>query len=202
MHHFSFSRILIEKAHVGHPHKKKSSNNATGILFMLKRSSPQLTPPVKLSLCKSMILPVLLYESVCWFASATNTKVLRSVQKKNLKGINSTCNNKYKELLYCNRIIPLSLYQQLQDLHFPSEFLTGHFNFNIDQFVCLKITRRSLRSDNKLKFDHSKPRLEICQQSSLVNRLPQCLQFGNATGLKSQLLNFLWHHFEKRFTTN
>ena len=68
----------------------------------------------------------------------------------------------------------------------------------------MRNTTRSLSSDNDLKFDHSKPRLEICQQSfyrtcALVNRLPQSLQFGNAAGLKSRLLNFLWHHFETSY---
>ena len=152
-----------------------------------------------------MVLPVLLYGSVCWFAKVTNTKVLESVQKKSLKWINNTSKNNYKELLYFSCILPLFLGLQLQDLHFLSKSLSGHFNFNIDHFVCMRNTTRSLRSDNDLKLDHSKPRLEICQQSffyrtcALVNRLPQSLQFGNAAGLKNRLLNFLWHHFETSY---
>ena len=67
---------------------------------MLKRSSPRLTPSVKLNLYKSMVLPVLLYGSVCWFANLKNTKVLENVQKKSLEWINNTSNNNYKELLY------------------------------------------------------------------------------------------------------
>ena len=220
MHHFRFfSGTLIEKVHIQKDlgvyvtkdlkwdiHIKKSASKALGVLFMLKRSSPRLTPSVKLNLYKSMVLPVLLYGSVCRFANVTNTERLESVQKKSLKWINNTSNNNYKELLSFSRILPLFLYLQLQDLLFLSKSLTGHFNFNFDQFVCMRNTTRSLRSDNDLKFDHSTPRLEICQQSffyrtcGLVNRLPKSLQFGNAAGLKSRLLNFLWHHFEMSYT--
>ena len=136
-------------------------------------------------------------------ANVTNTKVIESVQKRSLRWINSTGNNNYKELLYCSRILPLSLYLQLQDL-ILSKFLTGHFNFNIDQFVYMKTTTSSLWSDNELKFDHSKPRLEICQQSfffrtfALPNRIPQ---FENATGLKI-VHSIICGIILKRITTN
>ena len=129
----------------------------------------------------------------------------KEFKKKSLKWINNTSNNNYKELFYYSRILPLSLYLQLQDLLFLSKSLISHFNFNIDQCVCMRNTTRSLRSDNDLNFNHSKPRPEICQQSffyrtcALVNRLPQSLHFGNAAGLKSRLLNFLWHHFETSY---
>ena len=73
--------------------------------------------------------------SVCWFANVTNTKVLENVQKKSMKWINKTSNNNYEELLYCSRILPLSSYLLLQDLLFLSKSLTGHFTFNIGQFV-------------------------------------------------------------------
>ena len=150
-HHFSFSVTLIERVHIQKDlgvYKtrdlkcdidiKKSASKALGALFMLKRSSPRPTPSakLKLNLYKSMVLPVLLYGSVCWVANVTNTKELESVQKKSLKWINNTSNNNFKELLYFSRILPLSLYLQLQDLLFLSKSLTGQFNFNIDQF-CL-----------------------------------------------------------------
>ena len=66
MHHFCFSATMIENLHVQkdlggyktndlkHPHKK-------GVLFMLKRSSPRLTPSVEFSLYKYMVMPVLLH---------------------------------------------------------------------------------------------------------------------------------------------
>ena len=95
MHHFSFSRTLIEKVHTQKDlgvyvtkdlsldiQIKKSANKALGVLFMLKRSSPRLSPSVKLNLYKSMVLPGLLCGSVCCFADVTNTKLLESVQKK------------------------------------------------------------------------------------------------------------------------
>ena len=95
MHHFRFSGTLIEKVHIQKDlgvyvttdlkwdiHKKKSASKALGVLFMLKRRSPRLTPTVKLKLYKSMVLPVLLYGSVCWFANVTNTKSTRKCSEK------------------------------------------------------------------------------------------------------------------------
>ena len=126
MLHFGSSGNLIEKVHIQKDlgvyvtrdlkwniHIKKSTKKALGVLFMLKRSSPRLTPSVKLNLYKSIVLPLLLYGIVCWFANVKKTKVLESVQKKRLKWINNTSNDNYKELYY-SRILPLSLYLQLQ----------------------------------------------------------------------------------------
>ena len=79
---------------------KKSANKALGVLFMLKRSLPRLTPSVKLNLYKSMALSILLYGTVCWFANVTNTETLENVKKKSLKWINKTSNNNYKEQLF------------------------------------------------------------------------------------------------------
>ena len=120
MHEFSFPGTLMEKVHIQKDlgvyvtrdlkwdiHIKKSANKALGVLFTLKRSSPHLTSSVKLNLYKSMVLPVLLYGSVCWFANVTNIKVLESVQKKSLKWIKNTSNNNYKEQLYYSRIVPV-----------------------------------------------------------------------------------------------
>ena len=77
MHHFSFSGTLIEKLHIQKDmgyvtlgvyvtrdlkwdiHIKKSASKTLGVLFMLKRSSPRLTPSVKLNSYKSMVLSVL-----------------------------------------------------------------------------------------------------------------------------------------------
>ena len=108
-----------------------------------------------------MVLPVLLYVRVCWFASITNSKILKSVQKRILKWINNKGKINYKGLFYCSRILTHSFYLQLQDMLFQIKSLTGHFNFNIDQFACLRTDKRSLRSDNQLKFDHSKSHHEI-----------------------------------------
>ena len=51
---------------------------------MLRRSLPRLIQSVKLNLYKSMVFPVLLYGSVCWFAKVTHTKVLDRVKKKSV----------------------------------------------------------------------------------------------------------------------
>ena len=206
MHDFSFSGTLMEKVHTQKDlgvyetrdlkwdiHIKKSHNKALGALFMLKKGSPHVTPSVKLNLYKSMVLPVLLYGSACWFANVTNTKVLESVQKNSLKWIKNTRNNNYKEQFYYSSILPVYLYLQIQDFSFLSKCLTGHFTFNIDQFVCMRDTTRSLWGGNDPKFNQSKTRLEFCQQSffyrtcALVKRLQQRLQIGNSAALKSRL---------------
>ena len=65
-HHFSFSGTLIEKVHIQKDlgvyitsdlkwdnHTKMCASKVLGVLFMLKTSSPRLTPSAKLNLYKS-----------------------------------------------------------------------------------------------------------------------------------------------------
>ena len=66
-------------------HIKSTTIQALGVFFMLKRSSPNLSPPTKLKLYKSMVLPVLICGSTCWFPNVENTKNLEGIQKEFLK---------------------------------------------------------------------------------------------------------------------
>ncbi len=186
-------------------HIKTAAKKALGVFFMLKRSSPSLTPPTKMKLYKSMVLPVLIYGSTCWFANVENTKNLEGVQKKCLKWIYCTSNSNYKELLQQSQILPLSLYLQLQDLLLLSKMLRGYFEFDPTTFIHRREPSRTLRTSGDIQFEHGKRKLQLCEQSFfyrttvLVNRLPKEVQFDEPVGLKKRLLKHLWYHFDKNY---
>ena len=186
-------------------HIKTATKKALGVFFMLKRSSPKLNPSTKLNLYKSMVLPILIYGSSCWFANVESCKLLENVQKRCLKWISYSNNSNYKELLQKNGILPLSLYMQLLDILLLSKVFEGYFDFDPTAFVTVRRPTRELRTSDQILFEHGKRNLHICEQSfftrttNLVNRLPQHIRFGEITGLKQRLLSYLWDHFQTEY---
>ena len=140
---------------------KTATKKALGVFFMLKRSSPEHSAPTKLKFYKSMVLSVLIYGKTCWFANVENTKNLKRIQKKCLKWINCTSNINYKELLQQSRILPLSLYLQLQDLLMLSKMLSGYFDFDPSTFIHPREPPRTLRTSGDIQFEHGKRKLQL-----------------------------------------
>ena len=152
-----------------------------------------------------MVVPTLIYGSVCWFNNVTNTKCLEKVQKRCTRWISSDWKSNYKQLLLKCNLLPLSLYLQLQDILFLMKCMGGRFDYNFDRYLCVRDHPRPVRSDNYLTFAHRNPRSTICQQSfftrtmALINRLPNSLNFREPEGLKERILKHLWSHFEKNY---
>ena len=144
-------------------HFKFATKNALGEFFMLKRSSPSFSPPSKLKLYKSMVLPVLICGSICWFPNVENTKNLEGTQKKCLEWINCTSNSNYKQLLLQSQILPLSLSLQLQDLLMLSKLLNGNFDFDASTFIHPREPPRTLRTSGDIQFEHGKRKLQLCE---------------------------------------
>ena len=132
---------------------------------MLKKNSPKLSLATKLNLYKTMVEPTLNCGSVCLFNNVTNTKYLENVQKRCTKWIRNDWKSNYKQLLLECRILPLSLYLQLQDIFFLTKCMNGGFDYNFQQYLRFKDHPRLLRSDNCLTFEHRKPLSVICKQS-------------------------------------
>lgn len=197
--------ILVSKDLKWDLHIKTACSKALGVFFMLKRSSPTLSLITKLNLYKSMVVPTLIYGSVCWFNNVTNTKCLEKVQKRCTRWISSDWKSNYKQLLLKCNLLPLSLYLQLQDILFLMKCMGGRFDYNFDRYLCVRDHPRPVRSDNYLTFAHRNPRSTICQQSfftrtmALINRLPNSLNFQEPEGLKARILKHLWSHFEKNY---
>ena len=161
---------------------------------------------VKLNLFKSMIIPVLIYGSSCWYANIDNLKSLEKVQKRALKWVCSDRNSTYKELLLIAGILPLWLYMQLQDLVTLSKCMTGYFDIDFNPYLCLRNCTRDIRSSHDVRFDHCKPRKSQSEQSffrtgALIDRLPATIDINNPTGLKQRLLRVLWTS-SMQITTN
>ena len=197
--------LLISRDLKWADHIRAACNKAIGVLCLLKRSSPLLTMSVKLNLLKSMIIPVLIYGSSCWYANIDNLKSLENVQKRALKWVCSDRNSTYKELLLKTGILPLSLYMQLQDLLTLSKCMTGYFAIDFNPYLCLRKRTRDIRSSHDVRFDHRKPRKSQSEQSfffrtsALVNRLPATIDINNPTGLKQRLLRVLWTFFNANY---
>ena len=73
-----------------------------------------------------MVVRTLIYGSVCLFNNVTNTKSLENVQKYCTKWISNDRTSNYQQLLLKWRILPLSLYLQLQDILFWQNFWMVH----------------------------------------------------------------------------
>ena len=69
-------------------HIKLSVQNAFTVLFLIKRNcSYHLASENKLNLYKFMVVPVLTYGSVAWFASKSNKKLIEGVQRDATDGL-------------------------------------------------------------------------------------------------------------------
>ena len=197
--------LLISRDLKWADHTRAACNKAIGVLCLLKRSSPLLNMSVKLNLFKSMIIPVLIYGSSCWYSNIDNLKSLENVQKRALKWVCSDRKSTYKELLLKAGILSMSLHMQLQDLLTLSKCMTGYFDIDFNPCLCLKKCTLDIRSSHDVRFDHRKPRESQSEQSfffhtgALVNRLPATIDINNPTGLKQRLLRVFWTFFNANY---
>ena len=184
-------------------HIKKAATKARNVLWMVKRSSPILPTAAKLNIYKSMIIRTLIYGSNAWNPNIQCCKTLEKIQKESLKWVNGDRN--YPESLKKCKILPLTLYLQLQDLLTMSKCLNGHYDYNFNDFICLRDSDRSLRSNDYLRFDNKRPNKKVCRDSffyrtgALVNRLPKTVNFKNPEGLKRRLLGYFWWYFNNKY---
>ena len=184
-------------------HTKKAATKARNVLWMVKRSSPMLPTAAKLNIYKSMIIRTLIYGSNTWNPNIQCCKTLEKIQKESLKWVNGDRN--YPESLKKCKILPLTLYLQLQDLLTMSKCLNGHYDYNFNDFICLRDSDRSLRSNDYLRFDNKRPNKKVCRDSffyrtgALVNRLPKTVNFKNPEGLKRRLLGYFWWYFNNKY---
>ena len=153
-----------------------------------------------------MILPILTYGSNCWFANVEGCRILENIQKKSLVWINGP--NDYRlNLKDCN-VLPISLYLQILDLLFLSKIMHGHYDINIEDYLCLREVNQTTRSSEKLTFNLSWPNKVTTKHSFfyrteyLVNKLPNYIDFGNPVGLKNRLINYFWQYFDTQYQEN
>ena len=114
-------------------HVNRQCQNASRVFYMIKRNAPNLPPVVKVNLYKSMILPVLIYASVCWSPNIGDLKKMESFQKRVTRWI--LYDDNYCDRLTKLNLLPLSLYLQLTDLLMLSKIIAG--KHDVDYSSCI-----------------------------------------------------------------
>ena len=106
-------------------HIQETTCKAFSALCLLKRNPVEgLSTSTKLKLVKSMVLPILLYDSAVWYASKTNLRKLEQTQWKQL---------------HCSleeaQSPPLSLYLELNDILLLSNIISNKIDFDWQPFL-------------------------------------------------------------------
>ena len=111
-------------------HMETRIAKANGIFQMIRRSIASSTDTsVKLSLYRSLIVPILVYASPCWFPAQTDLKHWKMSRKESQSGFLVTTMIYNDQLLKLN-ILPISFYLELIDLLTFSSILNDQYNFD------------------------------------------------------------------------
>ena len=117
-------------------HIQETTSNAFSALCFLKRNTVErLSTSTKLSLVKSMVLPILLYGSTVWYASTTNLRKLEQTQWKAVKWVLANDEPNYNVALKRLNLLPLSLYLELNDILLLSNIISNKIDFDWQPFL-------------------------------------------------------------------
>ena len=166
---------------------------------MVKRNSPNLSLITKLNIYKSMIIPVLLFGSSCWYANKESLRALERVQEKALNWING----RKSYPIYCVEcnLLPLSLYMQLLDLLLLSKLISGYYKVDCSNFISFREEGYNTRSAVRPTFYIPIIKRALMHQDfwyrtcRIANNLPLNFDLYDTTSLKKRLLGHFWNHF-------
>ena len=198
--------LLVSSSLKWDNHIADKLSKAHKAFYAVRRNSGGLTALAKLNIYKTMILPIIVYASPCWFASTASLKKLESCQKKVLRWI--VGDKPYEDCLRDANLLPISLYLQLIDLLFLSNVLDGRYYLDISLYIQLAVPSRNTRQADNPRFLLDRPRTRLCEHNfwfrapDLANRLPPHVGFFRPVGLKARLLSLLWSHFQTRYNAN
>ena len=100
----------------------KKAARKTLIVVITKKNYMSLRSPINLNLYKLTILPNVIYVPNCWSATnATTLKLVENVQTRSLNGLLTAQNMSGTSKK--GRLLPLSLYLQVQDLLFVAKII-------------------------------------------------------------------------------
>ena len=174
-------------------------SKAMKVLFMVKRNSPNLSLITKLNIYKSMIIPVLLFGSSCWYANKESLRALERVQEKALNWINGRKSYPIN-CVECN-LLPLSLYMQLLDLLLLSKLISGYYKVDCSNFISFREEGYNTRSAVRPTFYIPIIKRALMHQDfwyrtcRIANNLPLNFDLYDTTSLKKRLLGHFWNHF-------
>ena len=130
-----------------------------------------------------MILPILIYSSNVWYPIVQCCKTLEKIQEESLRWINGDrnyLNNTKKNTKILSSSYTLPPTPRSTD---NVKMVKRHYDYNFNDYICLRDSDRLLRSSDCLRFDNKKPKKKICRDSffyrtgALINRLPKTANF-------------------------
>ncbi len=151
-----------------------------------------------------MILPIVCYCSVVWYANNSDLQLIESIQKKVTRWILNYNQQSYVERLRTLNLLPLTYYLQMMDLLCLSKIICGQYDFDWTSNVSFACTVGT-RSAAVVNFDLPRVRLEKSKCNfwyrvqKLANWLPPCVDFFTEFALKPRLLRFCWWYFNNVF---
>ena len=176
-------------------HISKQVAKANGVLYLLRGNvSHSVGARIKLGLCKSLVLPILLYGIQCIHLSKASMIILEKLQKKAVKWICGT--GKYGQQLRFLNILPLPMHIQILNLLTLSNFRTNFCTSNPTTVTLLQSQTAPSRSKEIFKLPKiktEKARNEfVFRTSRLANRINQHANFEEPVGLKRRLIKLFW----------
>ena len=142
-----------------------------------------------------MIVPKVLYASCCFGLSMHVSRQLENLQKRIVQWILGK-KLAYKEALYRLKLLPLTMYLQLNDVLMLSKLIQGHYH--VDDLILPEMIF-SVRGE--LKFSSERPSKSNLQQAffyrttRIVNILKLNISNCDQKSLKHQLLKLFWKKF-------
>ena len=165
------------------------------VLFSLRRNiAYNVKPNTKLSLYKSLILPIVTYGLFCAQQSKATMNALERLQKKAVKWIIGNKQTCYASSLRLLNILPLPMFGQMNDLLFSS-LTRGNLVNSLDLHT--KVTcsaRRPMSYQMKIPRTERSRSENFFRNCQIVKKVNNCFDIGNGMGLKERLLCDMWSH--------
>ena len=189
------------------PHIRKQCQKAVSVFFLIRRNiSSSVSVAARLNLYKSMIVPVLTYNSQVWFANESNQKSLESVQRRVTQWILSYQTESYFERMKTLNILPITLHLQICDLLTMSKIVSNHYDF--DWFAHVNFND-SLNTRSGKSVCLSVPRVRLAKSrqnffhriTRMINSLPLWVDYLNSIGLKQRIIKLFWMFFNCYYST-
>ena len=194
--------IIVDENLSWDAHISEKMSKALKTFYLIRRNCCVRSPQAKTGMYKSMILPVLAFESQAWHPNLSMIRKLNAFQIPVIRWIlGHECSNDFG--LTTSNLLPIPLYLQLCDLLMLSKIVQGNYEV-LDELILVighSATGQHTRQSGSRRFIVPDARLKGTERNyfhrapAAANRLPEHVDFFNPVGLKSRLLKYLWWYY-------
>ncbi|XP_075247118.1 uncharacterized protein LOC142340428 [Convolutriloba macropyga] len=194
--------IIVKENLSWNDHAEERCKKATGAFFQIKKNLRLKTSQfLKLSAYCGYVMPILSYGSEVLLLNNAATKMIESVQRRATAWILSDSKSSYKKRLETLKILPVSLYFEMNDLLLLSSIVTGKVDINWQKYISFSDSRT--RSSTKTLKINANENLKTRQKadfwyrtSTLANLLSTSVDlFHDTETLKTRLSDIYWEYF-------